>query len=151
MRILLMLWLLLPFRLDAAVEYRPFERPEQEQAYQTLINELRCLVCQNQTIADSNADLAQDLRGQVYQMLQRGQSERQIIDFMTERYGDFVLYRPAFKAKTLILWLGPLVFVVLGFVFVVMLLRHKKNAVSQSLSEDERAKLAALLTHEDSE
>lgn len=148
MKILVLLAMLIAMRVDAAVEYRAFDRPEQEQSYQTLINELRCLVCQNQSIADSNADLAKDLRGQVYDMLRQGQSEQAIVDFMAERYGDFVFYRPIFKAKTLLLWLGPVVFVVIGLIVVVVLIRQKKSVAEQTLSADEQARLSALLEDE---
>ena len=78
-----------------------------EARMQAIALELRCLVCQNQTIADSNADLAVDLRQQVREMLHQGKSQPEIIDYMTARYGDFVLYRPPWKASTLLLWLGP--------------------------------------------
>ena len=89
----------------AGVEYRQFANPEQQAAYENLTSELRCLVCQNQTIADSNAELAADLRRQVYEMLQQGKSKQDIALFMTDRYGDFVLYNPPFKLKTGLLWI----------------------------------------------
>lgn len=144
---ILSLCLLLVFTPAAwsAVEYRDFKQPEQEQAYQSLITELRCLVCQNQTIADSNADLAKDLRRQVYEMLQQCQSKQQIVDFMTERYGDFVLYKPAFKLKTGLLWLGPLVFLLVGLVSVLLIIRRKKSAAAPVLSPDQQTRLSAIL------
>lgn len=86
-----------------------------------LAEELRCLVCQNQTIADSNAPLAVDLRNQVREMMAAGRSDNEVVEYMVARYGDFVLYRPPFKATTLLLWLGPLL-LVLGSLFV--LLKH---------------------------
>ncbi len=130
----------------AAVEYRKFDNAEQEQAYQNLISELRCLVCQNQTIADSNADLAKDLRRQVYEMLQQGKNQQQIVDYMTQRYGDFVLYRPPLKSKTLILWIGPIVFVIIGLL-VLLLMSRRKNQVDKKdkLSEQDEKRLRALL------
>lgn len=118
---------LLAAPLPAVVEYHPFEDPAKEQTYQTLISELRCLVCQNQTIADSNADLAKDLRRQVYEMLQQGKSQQDVVDFMTQRYGDFVMYRPAFNLKTGLLWLGPVAFLLIGIITVVILARNKKS------------------------
>ena len=133
------------FSAWSAVEYRDFKQPEQEQAYQSLITELRCLVCQNQTIADSNADLAKDLRRQVYEMLQQGQSKAQIVDFMTERYGDFVLYKPAFKLKTGLLWLGPLLFLLLGLVSVLIIVRRKKAVAPPSLSPEQQSRLSTIL------
>ena len=92
--------------------------------------ELRCLVCQNQTIADSHADLAQDLRQQIREMLAQGKSERQILDYMTDRYGDFVLYRPPFKATTALLWIGPALLMVgaLGSLAVVLRRRQRLSA-----------------------
>ncbi|MGR9087663.1 MAG: cytochrome c-type biogenesis protein, partial [Gammaproteobacteria bacterium] len=98
----------------AGVEYREFANPERQATYESLIKELRCLVCQNQTIADSNADLASDLRRQVYEMVQQGKSREEIVQFLTDRYGDFVLYNPPFKAKTGLLWLGPAIFLLIG-------------------------------------
>jgi cytochrome c-type biogenesis protein CcmH len=128
----------------AAVEYRQFANAEQQQSYQALISELRCLVCQNQTIADSNADLAKDLRRQVYEMLQQGKTKQEIADFMTARYGDFVLYNPPFKAKTGILWLAPVVFLLIGLMAVFLFVRRKKTA-SVSLSADKKEKIRRLL------
>lgn len=131
---------------SAAVEYHDFKQPEQEQAYQTLISELRCLVCQNQTIADSNADLAKDLRRQVYEMLQQGQSKQQILDFMTQRYGDFVLYRPAFNLKTGLLWLGPILLLLIGLITVmIIIVRRKKHSGKISLSSAQQSRLNAIL------
>ena len=129
----------------AAVEYHDFKQPEQEQAYQNLIAELRCLVCQNQTIADSNADLAKDLRRQVYEMLQQGQSEQQIINFMTQRYGDFVLYKPAFTAKTALLWLGPALLLLTGLGVLLLVVRRKKPQNSPALSEGQQTRLQDIL------
>ena len=92
--------------------------------------ELRCLVCQNQTIADSHSGLAEDLRQQIREMLAKGMTERQIMDYMTERYGDFVLYRPPFKASTALLWAGPGVLMAgaLATLFVVLRRRQKLGA-----------------------
>ena len=84
-----------------------FDEPEQAARYQRLTEELRCLVCQNQNLADSHADLAQDLRNEVYRMITGGQTDRQIVDFMVARYGEFVLYRPPVSPLTWLLWFGP--------------------------------------------
>jgi len=126
----------------AAVEYKKFDNPQQEEAYTVLINELRCLVCQNQTIADSNAALAQDLRRQVYEMLQQGKSRDEIATFMTDRYGDFVLYNPPFKVKTGVLWIGPIIFLLIGLVMLIVISRRKKVFVNTKLSDEEQAKKA---------
>jgi len=145
MKTLTLLFLLLTAHAaPAAVEYRQFADAEQQQSYQFLISELRCLVCQNQTIADSNADLAQDLRRQVYEMLQQGKSKQEIVDFMTARYGDFVLYNPPFKAKTGILWLAPMVFLLIGLMAVFLIVRRKKSA-SVELSPEKKEKIRRLL------
>ncbi|OAH98620.1 cytochrome c-type biogenesis protein [Methylomonas methanica] len=135
---------LLVYQARADIEYRDFKQPEQEQAYQTLISELRCLVCQNQTIADSNADLAKDLRRQVYEMLQQGKSRQYIVDFMTDRYGDFVMYKPALKLKTMLLWLGPVLFLVIGLA-TVWVLRSKTAVIDEPLSKEQQAKLDSIL------
>lgn len=110
----------------AGVEYRKFANSEQQEVYENLTSELRCLVCQNQTIADSNAELAADLRRQVAEMLEQGKSKQDIVQFMTDRYGDFVLYKPPFKAKTGVLWLGPVVFLFTGLAAVFLFARRKK-------------------------
>jgi cytochrome c-type biogenesis protein CcmH len=119
--------LLLSNMASAGVEYRQFANPEQQEAYEDLTSELRCLVCQNQTIADSNAELAADLRRQVYEMLQQGKSKQDIAQFMTDRYGDFVLYKPPFKLKTGLLWLGPVAFLVIGLIALFLFARRKKK------------------------
>ncbi len=124
----------------SAVEYRKFDTVQQEQAYKILTEELRCLVCQNQTIADSNAALAQDLRRQVYEMLRQGKSKDQITDYMTQRYGDFVLYNPPFKAKTGLLWIGPIVFLLLGLVMLVLFSRRKKQLEEVDIPDAELKK-----------
>jgi cytochrome c-type biogenesis protein CcmH len=98
--------------------------------------ELRCLVCQNQTIADSNADLAVDLRRQVREALQRGDSERQIIDYMTARYGDFVLYRPPVRADTALLWFGPLVLLVAGLATLALILYRRSQLGADRFEPD---------------
>jgi cytochrome c-type biogenesis protein CcmH len=101
--------------------------PELEARMMRIASELRCLVCQNQTIADSHADLAVDLRGQVREMLQKGQSEQQVIEYMTARYGDFVLYRPPFKATTVLLWVGPGAMVLFGLFVLARVLRQRSR------------------------
>ena len=110
----------------------------------SLAHELRCLVCQNQTLADSNAPLAVDLRNQIREQLAAGKSERDVIDFMVARYGDFVLYRPPFKASTFVLWVGPFVILLLGLAFLVRRL-VKRRVPEPALSDAERAQAAKLL------
>ena len=98
--------------------------------------ELRCLVCQNQTIADSHADLAVDLRRQIREMLGKGDSERQVLDFMTARYGDFVLYRPPWKASTALLWLGPVLLLAGALGSLALVLRRRSRLGAQAFDPD---------------
>jgi cytochrome c-type biogenesis protein CcmH len=106
---------------------------------------LRCLVCQNQNLADSNAELAQDLRAQVYQMIQSGKSDQEIIDFMVMRYGDFVLYKPPFKLKTALLWAGPFLLLIIGIGYLIIYLRRQTRKSNAGLSADEQNQANALL------
>jgi cytochrome c-type biogenesis protein CcmH len=120
------------------------EDPNLEKRVTGLAHELRCLVCQNQTIADSNAPLAVDLRNQIREQLAAGKSESDVIDFMVARYGDFVLYRPPLKASTALLWAGPFLFLLLGV--WLMIRRIARQSVSEKqLSEADRARAAKLL------
>lgn len=120
-----------------------FETAAQERQFRQLINELRCPKCQNQTIADSDAPLALDLRERVYQMTMEGQSREEIIEFMRARYGDFVHYKPPMNASTIILWVGPGLVLLIGFATIVMLTRMRSKNVS--LNVEEQARLDALL------
>lgn len=102
-----------------------------------LAGELRCLVCQNQTIADSHAPLAEDLRRQVREMIARGETDAQIIDFMTQRYGDFVLYRPPLKGSTVALWFGPFALLLGGLTTFVIVLRRRSRLAADQFEPDE--------------
>lgn len=119
--------------------------PQLEERVMATAAELRCLVCQNQSIADSDADLAKDLRNQIREKLQQGQSERDIIDYMIARYGDFVLWRPPFKATTLLLWLGPLLLVAAALITLFYRLARERGAGEIKLSDAEHARAALLL------
>lgn len=126
--------------------------PALELRVMAIAAELRCLVCQNQTIADSDADLAKDLRNQIREKLQQGQSERDIIDYMIARYGDFILWRPPFKPITLLLWLGPVLLLAAGLLALLYLLARQRDAGEVELSEAERARAVRLLdTREETE
>lgn len=129
-----------------------FDDDQQLERYKVLIYELRCLVCQNQNLADSNAELAGDLRREVHRLLLEGKSSQDVIDFMVARYGDFVLYRPPLKAKTVLLWGGPFVLALGALVLLLMNLRRRaaERATPTPLSEDERARLHALLERDES-
>ena len=125
----------------AAINVVEFETDQQAERYQKLISELRCLVCQNQNLADSNAGLANDLKTIVQQKIVQGDSDEQILQFMTDRYGDFVLYRPPVSAKTLLLWLGPLLFLMLGLGILAAYIRKSKmQTVTISQQEQQRAR-----------
>ena len=114
-----------------------------------LSEELRCLVCQNQSIADSNAELAVDLRRQIREQIAQGRSDQQIVDYMVERYGDLVLYRPPLKATTLVLWMGPPLLFFLGLWLLLLYLRQRRSHTEvQPLSTEDRARAAALLGDE---
>jgi cytochrome c-type biogenesis protein CcmH len=115
-----------------------------EKRVRDLSSELRCLVCQNQTLADSNAPLAIDLRNQVREQLKSGKSERDVIDFLVARYGDFVLYRPPLQANTVLLWLGPFLLLVAGLALLVWRLRRRR-VPEPELSDADRARAARLL------
>jgi cytochrome c-type biogenesis protein CcmH len=147
MRWLLVIILLIP-GLAAAEEARPLaDNPQIEARLKTLAVELRCLVCQNQTLADSNAPLAEDLRREVREMIAKDMSDREIIDFLVQRYGDFVLYRPPWKASTTLLWLGPFLLLIAGATALVLVLRKRqKKLVDVTLSEAEHNRVAQLLS-----
>jgi len=125
--LLLIGFLITPAR--AAIEAYEFDSPEMEADYNQLVDELRCLVCQNQNLAGSDADLAQDLRRETYEMLQQGKSQQEVVEFMVARYGDFVLYRPQFKSSTYLLWLGPFLLLIVVLIIVVRRLRAAAKPV----------------------
>ena len=147
MRWLLVIILLIPC-LAAAEEARPLaDNPQAEARLKQLAVDLRCLVCQNQTLADSNAPLAEDLRQEVREMIAKDMSDKDIIDFLVARYGDFVLYRPPLKATTTLLWLGPFLLLIAGATTLVLALRRRqKKLVEVTLSEAEHNRVAQLLS-----
>ena len=136
---------------DSATEAALAADPVAEKRLQAISSELRCLVCQNQTIADSNAELAQDLRREVRSMIQSGQSDQQIIDFMVARYGDFVLYRPPFNSITLLLWGGPAVLLIGGLLALRRYIRRRAARLANDtpLSADESRRAEQLLAELD--
>lgn len=144
-KLILLFVLLCSTAVLAGVEVHKFENPEQEQQYNRLVAELRCLVCQNQNLADSNAELAQDLRQEVYEMIQNGATDQEIINFMVARYGDFVLYRPPFKATTAFLWIGPFIILVVGFVILLVFIRKRRENTAVELDETAQARARQLL------
>ena len=130
-----------------AQEARPVaEDPVLEKKVITLSNELRCLVCQNQTIADSNAELAVDLRNQVRKQLTEGKSDREILDYMVERYGEFVLYRPPFNYKTILLWAGPFLLLLIAMFILIQQIRTRyKRLATEEFDETDLSRARKLL------
>jgi len=131
--------------LQAADVPFEFSTPEQEQRYKDLAEELRCLVCQNQSLADSHAELAQDLRNEVYRMIVQGHSDQEIVDFLVTRYGDYVLFRPPLKTGTVLLWAGPFLMLIGGILIVVRFIQKNRRQASPELSRADQQKLDALL------
>lgn len=143
---LLLAGLLVAPSLEAyTLEEFKFQDPAQAEDFRRLTGELRCLVCQNESLAGSQADLAQDLRKEVYRLLQSGKSRQEVITFLVDRYGDFVLYDPPLKPSTYPLWFGPLLLAGVGGLFLLLTLRKKKEAREEALSPEERQRLQALL------
>jgi cytochrome c-type biogenesis protein CcmH len=126
-----------------------FDDPAEEARFQQLTGELRCLVCQNQSLADSHADLAGDLREEVYNFIRAGKSDQEIIDFLVQRYGDFVLYRPRVDFKTYALWFGPVALFLVAALLLIRTLRRRRHLPVQDLSPEERARVAELLEPSD--
>ena len=146
MRLFVLVLCLLP-GVVLAQEARPLgENPAVEARLKQLAVELRCLVCQNQTLADSNAPLAEDLRREVREMIAKNMTDDQIVDFLVTRYGDFVRYRPPFKVTTLLLWVGPFLLLAAGAtVLTVSLRRRAQKTEERMLSQEDQARAAQLL------
>lgn len=150
-RLSLFLSLVMLAPLGVAKEAAPMAMdPEMEKTVNEISAELRCLVCQNQTIADSHAELAVDLKNQVREMVQRGQTQEEIVDYMVQRYGDFVRYRPPMKPSTVLLWAGPFLLLLIGLTVLVINLRKRTTLVTADgdLSAEESERLKALLASE---
>jgi len=140
---LLLVGMMLSASVWAAIDTLSFDSPQQEAQYRDLTASLRCPKCQNNSIADSNAMIAADMRKKVYTLMKQGQSRQQIIDYMVARYGNFVTYAPPVTPSTVILWAGPAIFVVLGA--LVIILRSRRNSASHALDTREQQRLAAIL------
>lgn len=135
---------LFSYSSQAAIETFEFENAQQEQTFHELTKILRCPKCQNQNIGDSNAELAKDLRNKTYELVIKGQSKEQIIDYMVARFGNFVRYDPPVTPATIFLWLGPLLFIVFGFLVLLRQIK-KQPAKSVDLDIEEKEKLQQLL------
>jgi cytochrome c-type biogenesis protein CcmH len=141
-------WLLCgttPLSAAVTLEAFTFETEDQLQDFKELIAELRCLVCQNQSLLDSDAELAHDLRAEVYDMIQAGQSDDEIVEFLVQRYGDFVLYKPPVKPSTYLLWFGPFALLAIALFLLLRALRRQRQAPATEISAAERARLDELL------
>ena len=139
--VLLMLFASMPS--IAAFDAYQFDDPEKEALYKKLIKELRCTVCQNQDIGDSNAELAQDLRRKTYEMISAGKDEDFVLDYMSQRYGEFVLYRPRLQINTLLLWVGPFIILFIALFFLLRFIRRPEDEVP--LTDADRAQAEQLL------
>ncbi len=141
---------LLPLAAGAAIESREFDSPALEARYTDLIKKLRCLVCQNQNLADSNAELARDLRDKTYDMIVSGRSDDEITEFMVNRYGSFVLYEPPFNYQTLFLWLTPVLMAAIGGgIFFSMVRRRHRDRQQAAAASVDVSKARALLDSTD--
>ncbi len=154
-RLLILLLLFVPLSLQAAIDSFEFKDDATRERFYTLTAELRCPKCQNQNIADSNSPIAEDLRKEIHGMLQRGEPDQAIVDFMVARYGEFVLYRPRMTTQTLVLWYGPFGLLAIGAVVVVLLTRKRKPRTPDSahpehnLSVAEKHRLDELLKQDE--
>ena len=131
----------------SAIDALNFTSPQQESDYHQLTQSLRCPQCQNNNIADSNATIAVDMRGKVFELLQEGKSKNDVVDYMVARYGNFVTYDPPMTASTLVLWIAPLLLVLLGVVFLLRRKPKTQSAVKSQdvLTDEDNARLAELL------
>ena len=146
MRVFLFLVLLLNGVAIFAKDAEPMEDPAIEGRFKSLTSELRCLKCQNQTIYDSKAGLADDLRKQIRSQINAGKTDAEIVDYMVARYGEFVRYRPAVNRTNVLLWAGPALLILIGFVVLFVQLRKRKAKLNDApLNDEENQRVAALL------
>ncbi len=132
----------------AAIEIHEFKSDLDRQRYQTFINEMRCPKCQNQNLSGSDSPIAMDLRKELYLMIDAGRSDQEIVNFMVERYGEFILYRPRLSPATMLLWAAPVLFLLFGAILLWLIVRKRRSSNAEEergLSQQERARLSALL------
>ncbi len=135
-----------PATAQVQVEDKPSDDPVVEQRLAKLSQELRCLQCQNQTLAESPAGIAADLRREIRTQIQAGKSDREIIAFLTQRYGDFILYRPRVTPTTYLLWFGPFVLLIGGMLLLFRYIKHRRDAIpEQALTAEERRRAEEML------
>jgi len=128
MKYIQLLLLVVCFNCSHATNIYDFNDVNKNAQFQHLLKNLRCPVCQNQDLSDSNASLAKDLRQEIYKLVNDGQSDDDIINYLTDRYGDFILFQPKFKALTVFLWIGPLIFIIIGFVVFYFAVKRSRDA-----------------------
>ncbi len=133
---------------QATIAVFKFDDPDKEARFKQFSEELRCLVCQNQSLADSNAELAMDLRNELYKMIQNDATDDEIVSFMVDRYGDFVLYKPPVKPTTWILWFGPFILTAIGLIILLRMIRNTGKQSNAKLSAEEQKRLDDLLKNE---
>jgi len=149
-KLLMIILTVISFNVLAAIDVYQFKDEEKQHRFQTLVAELRCPKCQNNNLADSNSEIASDLRMKVYQMLEKDKSDEAIINYMLERYGEFVLYKPRVSGQTLLLWYGPILLLLIGLIIIGLILRHrlKKTPTDENpmiLDQQQQQILATLL------
>jgi cytochrome c-type biogenesis protein CcmH len=151
MRFLLLALLLVSWPSLAVIETYEFNSEVDHVRYQKFIEELRCPKCQNQNLAGSNSPIAEDLRREIYRLIDEGKSDTEIVQFMLDRYGDFILYRPRLTSETAVLWAAPAIFLLIGAVVVVLLAKRRRveAAGENSLTEQEQVRLKALLEEDE--
>ncbi|MCK5899058.1 MAG: cytochrome c-type biogenesis protein CcmH [Methylococcales bacterium] len=144
------------FSLFAAIDVYQFKDNQKQERFQTLVAELRCPKCQNQNLADSNSEIATDLRLKVYQMLEADKSDDMIVEYMLERYGEFVLYKPRMSGQTFLLWYGPALLLIIGLIAIFFILRQRraqkkftKSPDKHNLDQSQQQTLDALLNSDD--
>ncbi len=151
MKFLLLLIILLATNAFASSDIYTFANTEQQTRFAELTQQFRCLVCQNETLADSNAPLAQDLRGEIAGLIQQGKSDQQITDYLVQRYGNFVLFRPPFNPTTYLLWVGPFILLISGLMLIAFLVVKRKRLEPNYLTNDEQQQLEQLLKDKNTE
>jgi len=147
--LLLIALLAISINVFAAIEAHDFTTDLERQRYQSFIEEMRCPKCQNQNLAGSDSPISADLRRELYEMIKLGKSDKEIVDFMVDRYGDFILYRPRITPATYALWGAPAALLVIGAIVLILILRRRRRLAltqtTQYLSADEQARLESLL------
>ncbi|MFB9866826.1 cytochrome c-type biogenesis protein [Vreelandella sulfidaeris] len=146
----LLLLLVAVVAVAGGIELRQFDDPVMEKRYHDLTDSMRCPLCENQAINDSDSPISADMRDRVYQLLQEGQSDTEIINHMVQRFGEYILYNPRLERRTYLLWGLPIALVLLGIVVVVLVVRARRHASGKALSAEERQRIDALINRKGS-